>query len=25
LEYIKITPKHHAQKLSELWAELYKT
>ena len=25
LEYIKITPKHHAKKLSELWAELYKT
>lgn len=24
LEYIKITPKHHAEKLSQLWAEYYK-
>lgn len=23
LDYIKITPKHHAEKLSELWAKLY--
>jgi integrase len=24
LGYIKITPKHHAEKLSKLWAEMYK-